>query len=112
MALINVAVVSASRSSVLLSWEILGVHNPDESFQSLFDRRIKPKIAKEGTQGMTLEKCFVGHHKNSLDTTDPSLLVHEVVSSFGQYVKFQVHLYEGTQNSRSQEPVRCGTHLT
>ena len=67
MVLINVAVVSLSRNSILLSWEILGVHNPDESFQSLFDRRIKPKIAKEETRGMTLEKCFVGHQKNSTD---------------------------------------------
>ena len=92
MVLINVTVVLEPRSTVLLSWEILGVHNPQESFQSLFDRRIKPKISKDGTQDVTVEKCYVGHAKNSLDVTDPALLIHEVVSSFGQYVKFQVRV--------------------
>ena len=48
------------RREGVLSWEILGVHNPDESFQSLFDRPIKLKIAKEGTQNMTLENSLLG----------------------------------------------------
>ena len=49
---------------------------------------------------MTVEKCYVGHSKNSFDATDPSLLIHEVVSTFGQYVKF--HVSVGTQDAESQ----------
>ena len=55
---------------------------------------------------MTVEKCYVGHSKNSLDTTDPSFLIHEVVSTFGQYVEFHVSM--GTQEAVSQ--VRSGAN--
>ena len=37
-----------------------------------------------------MEKCYVGHTKNSLDITDPSLLVQEVISNFGHYIKYKV----------------------
>jgi len=92
MVLVNVMVVFEPKGSVLLTWEIMGVHNPEESFQSLFERRNKPKISaklsQEDAENVT-RKCYVGHTKNSLDVTDPSLLVQEVISSFGHYVKFK-----------------------
>ena len=80
------------------------MHNPEESFQSLFNNRIKPKVAKAETQSMTVEKCYVGHSKNSLDAIDPSLLIHEVVSTFGQYVKF--HVSVGMQDAEKSGALR------
>jgi len=62
------------KGSVLLTWEIMGVLNPEELFQSLSERRIKPKISaklsQEDAENMTVEKCYVGHTKNLLDVTD------------------------------------------
>ena len=85
MVLVNVMVVFESKGSVLLTWEIMGMHNPEESFQSPFETRIKPKISaklsQEDAENVTVEECYVGHMKNSLDVTDPSLLVQEVISS-------------------------------
>ena len=85
----------------------MGVHNPEESFQSLFDKKIKPKIAmkvsQEDAQNMTIENCYVGHAKNSLDITDPSLLVQEVVSIIGHYVKYrEVQMQNIVYNQQDQ----------
>ena len=46
---------------------------------------------------MTVEKCYVGHMKTSLDVTDPSLLVQEVISSIGHYIKFKARGASGTE---------------
>lgn len=63
MVLVNVMVVFEPKGSVLLlTWEIMGVHNPEESFQSLFERRNKPKISaklsQEDAENVT-RKCYV-----------------------------------------------------
>ena len=57
MVLVNVMVVVDPKSTVLVTWEIMGVHNPNESFQSLFDRKIVPnvrtKISEVDAQNMS-----------------------------------------------------------
>ena len=97
MVLVNVMVIFELKGSVLLTWEIMGEHNPEELFQFLFERRIKPKISaklsQEDAKNMTVEKCYVGHTKTLLDVTDPSLLVQEVISRFDHYVKFKVRCF-------------------
>ena len=61
MVLVNIMVVLEPKCTVVLSWEIMGVHNPEESFESLFERRIKPKLSarlsQDDAQNVTVEKC-------------------------------------------------------
>ena len=45
MVLVNIMVLLEPKSTVLLSWEIMGVHHPAESFESLSEKRIKPKVS-------------------------------------------------------------------
>ena len=71
---------------MLLPWNVLGVQNPDESFHSLYNSRIKQRLEET----VVLKSCYVGHSKNSLDSTALDLLVFEVASAFGQYVKYVV----------------------
>ena len=57
---------------------------------------------------MTVEKCYVRHTKTSLDITDPSLLVQEVISSFGHYmyIKFKVRGASGKCDTQPTGPVQ------
>ena len=65
---------------VLLPWQILSVHEPDETFFSLFGGRVKPKFlekfAPDCAAGMKLEKCCVGECKDALDESDPLQTPH------------------------------------
>ena len=83
MVLLNISVFC---QETLLPWNVLGVQNPDESFPSLYNSRIKERLEKT----VVLQSCYVGHSKNSLDSTSLYLLLFEVVSAFGQYVKYVV----------------------
>ena len=49
------------KSSVLLTWEIMGMHNPDESFQSLFER---PKISAKLSQEYDCRKMLCWAYKD------------------------------------------------
>lgn len=85
-------VTGGCKHPVLLPWHILSVHEPEESFNSLFDRVVKPKIHDKlyhQSSEVKLDRCYVGQSKDAVDKTDSSLLVEEVVSAFGPYIIFQ-----------------------
>ena len=86
MVLLNISVFCQETQKVLLPWNVLGIQNPDESFHSLYNSRIKERLEET----VVLKSCYVGHSKNSLDSTSLDLLVFEIASAFGQYVKYVV----------------------
>lgn len=93
MSLVKVMVTGGCTHPTLLPWKIMSVHDPEETFSSLFQTRIKPRILEKLSDLehiYSLEKCFVGECKDSLDESDVSLAVGEVTSAFGQYIKFFV----------------------
>ena len=112
MSLIKVMVTGGPDYPVLLPWQILSVHEPDETFFSLFGGRVKPKflekLAPDCAAGMKLEKCCVGECKDALDESDLSLSVCEVTSAFGVYVKFFVSIpsSEQAESAGTSNPTR------
>lgn len=98
MSLVKVMVTGGSKHPTLLPWQIISIHEPDETFSSLFGGRVKPRLLEkfppELIEGMELERCCVGEGRDTLDETELLLSVHEVTSMFGVYIKYFVTVRE------------------
>ena len=92
MVLLNVLVVAKEDSKTLLGWEIIRCLFPEATFETLFRKKLLPRInplpcPRDQVQ---LESCFVGKEKHQLDKMSVDLPIADVVTMFGPYIKFFV----------------------
>ena len=84
MTLINYTVYCNSSRKTLLSWKIVSVHPPSQSFHSFFEAEVKPKCP----ENCQMSQVYAGKTKWALDQVDPSLIIADVADYFGNFVKY------------------------
>ena len=84
MTLINYTVYCKSTKKTLLPWQIVSVHPPSHSFCSFFESEVKQKCSLD----CQMTHVHVGKTKEALDQVDSSLVIVDVTSVFGNFVKF------------------------
>ena len=67
-------------------WQIVPVHPPSHTYQSFFVSEVMGKCSSN----IELDQVHVGKTKNGLDLVDKSLIIVDVCSLFGNFVKFTV----------------------
>lgn len=83
----------------LLPWTICGVHQPSQTFKTFFEEEVREKLHSS----VVLQEAFA---KEKLDSVTLDLLICDVVSVFGAYLKYVVREAEAIQ-----EPV-CESEYT
>ena len=87
MALINCSVYCCSTKKMLMPWKITTVHPPSCTFKEFFDKSLQEDCKK---YNCNFSCVFVGKDKDLLDAVDSHLVMLEVVSCFGRFVKYGV----------------------
>ena len=101
MGLINFTVYCNSSKRVLLPWQISRVHPPSVTFQGYFHQELSAKCP----DGFSLSQVYVGKGKYALDFVDLELVILEVTSLFGPFVKYTV-------DQSSTEPMEVDISLS
>ncbi len=79
MSIINFTVFCNTTKQTLLPWKITSVHPQSQTFKAFYESTKFPRT--------TLCQSYVGKSKDCLDLVDPSLIILEVASVFGSFVK-------------------------
>ena len=74
-----------------MPWKITTIHPPSCTFKEFFDSSLQEVCTKHNCE---LSGVYVGKEKDLLDAVDSHLVMLEVVSYFGRFVKYGVE----TQN--------------
>ncbi len=78
------------------------MHQPSQTFKTFFEEEVREKLHSS----VLLQEAFVGRSKEKLDSVTLDLLICDVVSVFGAYLKYVVREAEAIQ-----EPV-CESEYT
>ena len=85
MGLLNFCVYCTSARRTLLPWKITECPLPTFTFKQFYEENVGSELSDR-----VLKQVFVGQTKESLDLVDYDLVVAEVLSVFGRYVKYNV----------------------
>jgi len=85
MGLLNVCVYCTSTRRTLFPWKIAECPLPTFTFKQFYEEKVGSEFSDR-----VLKLVFVGQTKESLDLVDYDLVVAEVLSAFGRYVKYNV----------------------
>ena len=83
MGLLNFCVHCTSARRTLLPWKIAECPLPTFTFKQFCEEKVGSEFSDQ-----VLKQVFVGQTKESLDQVDHDLVVAEVLSVFGRYVKY------------------------
>ena len=75
-----------------LPWKIAECSLPTFTFKQFYEEKVGSKLSDR-----VLKQVFVGQTKESLDLVDHDLVVAEVLSVFGRYVKYNVEKEAGSE---------------
>ena len=84
-----------------LPWKIAECPLPTFTFKQFYEEKVGSKFSDQ-----VLKQVFVGQTKESLDLVDYDLVVAEVLSVFGRYVKYNV------EKEASSEPPQVATYTS
>ena len=85
MGLLNFCVYCTSARRTLLPLKIAECPLPTFTFKQFYEEKVGSEFSDR-----VLKQVFVGQIKESLDLVDHDLVVAEVLSVFGRYVKYNV----------------------
>ena len=94
MALINYLVYCTS-GKTLVPWRICSVDPPSLSFRQFYCQKVLDNSRE-------LVGSFVGRSKEQADEVDSDLIISEVCSVFGHFVKFYSRLVDATNDVPSE----------
>ena len=90
-AMISYTVFSQHRRRTLVAWRIAGVNPPSATFRSFFNGHVRDQLGESsGGEATDLADVFVGQSKDHLDCVDSDLVIADVASVFGRFVKYTV----------------------
>ena len=92
MGLLNFCVYCTSARRTLLPWKIAECPLPTFTFKQFYEEKVGSEFSDR-----VLKQVFVGQTKESLDLVDHDLVVAEVLSVFGRYVKYNVEKEAGSE---------------
>ena len=92
MGLLNFCVYCTSARRTLLPWKIAECPLPTFTFKQFYEEKVGSEFSDQ-----VLKQVFVGQTKESLDLVDNDLVVAEVLSVFGRYVKYNVEKEAGSE---------------
>ena len=90
MAMINYTVYSQHRRRTLLTWRIAAVNPPSATFRSFYNGHVRGMVCGSSSGEIDISDVFVGQSKENLDSVDSGLVIADVVSVFGRFVKYAV----------------------
>ncbi len=95
MGLLNYSVYCVSSRKTILPWRTADCSLPSLTFKQFYDQHVVDCDYFDPLY--VLKQVFVGHSKENMDMVDYDIIVTEVISMFGWYLKYTVELPQVTQ---------------
>ena len=86
MSIINYSVYCNSKRRSILPWQISSINPPSLTFRNFFLAEVRPRCE----DNCEISDVFVGKSKDSLDRVNIELVIADVISIFGPFVKYTV----------------------
>ncbi len=90
MTIINYCVFCITNRKSVLPWQICAVNPPSLTFTNFFLSEVLPQCGNR----CEISDVFVGKTKESLDHVSCELVIADVISVFGPFVKFNTTIEE------------------
>ena len=91
IAMINYIVFSQHCHRTLLTWRIAAVNPPSATFWSFYNGQVQDMVGESSSSKITnISDIFVGQSKKNIPSVDSDLVIADVVSVFGRFMKYAV----------------------